>query len=65
MSSAACNSCAFYQDYAANSAHELADAGLCRANPPVTQKDTDSRGLWPVVKSNDWCGKFSAIFPAE
>lgn len=61
----ACNSCKFYELHAANSEHELADAGLCRANPPVTQKDADSRGYWPVVKSTDWCGQFETPIAAE
>lgn len=65
MSQAACNACAYYEDHVANSAHKLADAGLCRANPPVTQKDADTRGFWPVVKSSDWCGKFATAFAAE
>lgn len=65
MSHAACNSCAFFEDHAANSATELSDAGLCRANPPVNQRDADSRGFWPVVRNNDWCGKFSTTFAAE
>ncbi|WP_294929849.1 hypothetical protein [uncultured Paracoccus sp.] len=65
MAHAACNACAFYEDHAANSASQLSDAGLCRANPPVTQKDADSRGFWPVVKNNDWCGKFATAFAAE
>ncbi|MBY6089084.1 hypothetical protein ACX9MO_14185 [Pseudooceanicola sp. 502str34] len=65
MATAACKTCAFYEDHVANSAHQLDDAGLCRANPPVTQKDADSRGFWPVVKSGDWCGKFSTVFAAE
>lgn len=65
MANAACNSCAFYEDHAANSEAELANAGLCRANPPVTQKDADSRGFWPVVSNDDWCGKFATVFAAE
>lgn len=65
MAHSACNACAYYEDHAANSDSQLSDAGLCRANPPVTQKDSDSRGLWPVVQSSDWCGKFATQFAAE
>ncbi|SOB92729.1 hypothetical protein [Rhodobacter maris] len=56
--SATCAKCAFFEDHTANSETELADSGLCRFNPPVTQIAPDSRGLWPVVKENDWCGHF-------
>ncbi len=65
MPHAACNACAFYEDHVANSAAQLSDAGLCRANPPVTQKEADIRGFWPVVQKNDWCGKFTTAFAAE
>lgn len=65
MSKAACNACAFYEDHIANSAQDLSDAGLCRANPPVNQTDADSRGYWPVVQRTDWCGKFATAFAAE
>ncbi|MBR9765510.1 MAG: hypothetical protein GYB53_18820 [Rhodobacteraceae bacterium] len=60
-----CSSCAFYEDHKANSASQLTDAGLCRANPPVSQMDADSRAFWPVVQATDWCGKFANAFPAE
>ena len=56
----ACKTCAFYENHAANNNAELSDAGLCRFNPPVTQPQPDTRGLWPVVKSDDWCGHFDA-----
>ncbi|NHF73418.1 hypothetical protein [Paracoccus xiamenensis] len=56
MSNSTCASCAFFEDHVANLSHKLSDGGLCRANPPVSQKDADSQGLWPVVKSDDWCG---------
>ena len=44
--------------------NQLSDAGLCRVNPSVTQKDADIRGFWPVVKNTDWRGKFAAAFAA-
>ncbi|KGJ10290.1 hypothetical protein EQ718_18305 (plasmid) [Paracoccus versutus] len=65
MTKTACNACAFYEDHVANSASTLSDSGLCRANPPVNQRDADTRGYWPVVKSNDWCGQFATTFAAE
>ncbi|MDQ7777446.1 hypothetical protein [Paracoccus aminovorans] len=65
MAHSSCSACAFFENHAANSDSQLADAGLCRAKPPVTQKDADSRGFWPVVSSNDWCGEFATQFAAE
>ncbi len=62
MTKTACNACAFYEDHVAST---LSDSGLCRANPPVNQRDADTRGYWPVVKSNDWCGQFATTFAAE
>lgn len=58
MSDHACSTCAFYEDHVANTKADLPDAGLCRFNPPVSQPSADARGLWPVVKSDDWCGHF-------
>jgi len=58
MSANACNACTFFEDHIANSGKTLEGAGLCRFNPPVSQPEADSRGLWPVVKENDWCGHF-------
>jgi hypothetical protein len=58
MSATACNSCAFFQNTADK-------AGLCRANPPASQQDSDTRAQWPVVNSDDWCGKFATTFAAE
>lgn len=55
-----CSQCAFFEDHHANTAAKLDDAGLCRFNPPVTQPSADARGLWPVVKEDDWCGHFRA-----
>ncbi len=65
MAHAACNACAFYEDHVANTASQINDAGLCRANPPVTQTDPNTRGFWPVVQKTDWCGKFATVFAAE
>lgn len=65
MTKAACAACAFYEDHVTNSASQPSDSGLCRVNPPVNQADADSRGFWPVVASNDWCGQYSVGFAAE
>ncbi|MFT4012100.1 MAG: hypothetical protein QM682_01620 [Paracoccus sp. (in: a-proteobacteria)] len=65
MTHGACQSCVFYEDHAANSNTELTGAGLCRVNPPVTQKDADSRGFWPVVEQGDWCGQYATAIAAE
>ena len=56
----ACASCVFFDDHLGNTADVSGDAGLCRYNPPVSQPEPNSRGLWPVVTSNDWCGHFTA-----
>lgn len=56
-----CNSCVFFDDHHGNTAPQVSnDAGLCRFNPPVSQPDAASRGLWPVVTSEDWCGHHTA-----
>lgn len=55
----ACKACAFYEDHTGNS-HEVENAGLCHFNPPIAQPEADKRGLWPVVKADDWCGQFEA-----
>lgn len=55
-----CDSCIFFEEHVVNAAQTADDAGLCRFNPPVTQPKPDARGLWPVVKADDWCGQFTA-----
>ncbi|ARO13574.1 hypothetical protein BVG79_00214 [Ketogulonicigenium robustum] len=65
MAHSNCNACAFYEDHAANSDSKLQNAGLCRANPPISQPAAETRGFWPVVSANDWCGKFSGAVAAE
>ncbi|MGU3330396.1 hypothetical protein ACLBXB_26070 [Methylobacterium mesophilicum] len=59
MASATCQSCKFFDDHHGNGAQAQADAGLCRFNPPVTQPTPESKGLWPVVATEDWCGHFT------
>ncbi|CAM3176565.1 High putative iron-sulfur proteins family profile domain-containing protein [Methylobacterium mesophilicum] len=64
MASATCQSCKFFDDHHGNGAQAQADAGLCRFNPPVTQPTPDSKGLWPVVATEDWCGHFTTEMTA-
>ena len=52
---AACKKCQFF-DAAAS-----ADLGLCRYNPPISQPNGDTAGVWPKVEANDWCGHFEAV----
>ncbi len=40
------------------------DAGLCRFNPPVSQPVPESKGLWPVVATQDWCGHYTGEMTA-
>ena len=66
MSGASCQHCRFYDDHKLNGGVANTDAGLCRYNPPVSQPDAQSQGLWPVVTSQDWCGHFTSdMAPAE
>ena len=58
MADTACAKCAYFEDHATNTGNTAESAGLCRFNPPVSQPEADSRGLWPVVNSQDWCGHF-------
>jgi hypothetical protein len=42
--------------------------GTCRINPPrmrgaVTDTGDGAWAAWPIVNTNDWCGKFSPIKP--
>jgi hypothetical protein len=64
MANATCQSCKFFDDHKSNSAQAQNDAGLCRFNPPVSQPGPDTKGLWPVVATEDWCGHFSAEMTA-
>ena len=61
---AACESCRFYDEHKGNGAVAKADEGLCRFNPPVSQPGPDTKGLWPVVATSDWCGHFTANMTA-
>ena len=55
----ACTKCRFYDEHMAPQAMVDDDAGLCRYNPPISQPDPQSHGLWPVVGATDWCGHFT------
>ncbi|GJD75928.1 MULTISPECIES: hypothetical protein [Methylobacterium] len=61
---AACESCRFFDDHKLNGGMAAGDEGLCRFNPPVSQPEPKSPGLWPVVASKDWCGHFTAEMSA-
>ncbi|SFG99866.1 hypothetical protein [Methylobacterium gossipiicola] len=61
---AACASCRFFDDHKLNGAAAAGDEGLCRFNPPVSQPEPQSPGLWPVVASKDWCGQFTTAMTA-
>ncbi|WP_371412546.1 hypothetical protein [Rhodovulum sp. BSW8] len=58
VSTQACSMCAVFEDHGANAENMLEKVGPCRFNPPVSQPEAASRGLWPVVKSKDRCGHF-------
>lgn len=55
MPSTACKSCSFFETKVV----AAADAGLCRFNPPSFLTEDEKRGIWPVVKTDDWCGHHS------
>ena len=57
IGAAACAKCRFFEAEEA-----AADLGLCRYNPPISQPNADTRGVWPKVESRDWCGHYE---PAE
>ena len=55
--SLACTKCRFYDEH--RTAASADDKGLCRFNPPISQPDESSPGLWPIVAGSDWCGHFA------
>jgi len=61
MANAHCESCKFFDEHNGNGngGQVSTDAGLCRFNPPVSQLGPDTKGLWPVVETKDWCGHFA------
>ncbi|MCJ2013363.1 hypothetical protein [Methylobacterium sp. J-076] len=61
---ASCESCRFYDEHHGNGSVAKTDEGLCRFNPPVSQPGPDTKGLWPVVATKDWCGHFTAEMTA-
>lgn len=61
---ATCESCRFFDEHVLNGAKAAGDEGLCRFNPPVSQPAPQSKGLWPVVATKDWCGHFAAEMTA-
>lgn len=61
MSATACKSCSFFETKAV----AASEAGLCRLNPPVFLTEAEMRGVWPVVKTDDWCGSHSSSSAAH
>ncbi len=54
-----CSACAYFENH--NSVESLASSkiGLCRLNPPFIMETMAPVAQWPLVKSDDWCGKYS------
>ncbi len=52
----ACENCIYYLP----SQMDFKEDGICRFSPPTTSPASDTAmGVWPRVKRNDWCGKYS------
>lgn len=49
---AACEKCRYFDAQASGS------LGLCRYNPPISQPNGETAGVWPKVEARDWCGHF-------
>lgn len=60
LNGTSCNACVFFDDHGTGTVALANEGGLCRFNPPVSQPDANSRGLWPVVTAEDWCGHFTS-----
>ena len=62
MTTCACSNCQYYDTQRTAAAkRKETDTGLCRFNPPLPQSGSqETRGAWPVVEKNDWCGHFAA-----
>ena len=50
-------SCAYFE--AKKSEAATTSLGLCRINPPSSVINEDPLGIWPTVRTDDWCGKYS------
>ena len=59
MANVKCETCRFFNEHKGNGAVAQNDAGLCRFNPPVSQPAPESKGLWPIVGAQDWCGHYT------
>ncbi|MEM8569477.1 MAG: hypothetical protein AAGG56_01095 [Pseudomonadota bacterium] len=55
-----CSACAFFELRADASNTSGATTGICRFNPPSLQAASGTRGAWPMVSAEDWCGHFEA-----
>lgn len=54
-----CGECIFWFDrhLVDSKKHKPGSGGWCRVNPPEVSL-FDCKGIWPVTKWSDWCGKF-------
>ena len=57
MHEKSCSLCNFFDENATNNQIENPKVGICRYDSPKVTSD-QSRATWPVVKQEDWCGKF-------
>ncbi|WP_319759471.1 hypothetical protein [Maridesulfovibrio sp.] len=52
----ACENCLYYLP----GQIDYKEDGICRFSPPTVSPTLDNAmGVWPRVKKNDWCGKYS------
>jgi len=57
-----CDDCNFYRIRTYGTDQNASQAGECRFSDPVPQ---GGLGVWPKVKTTDWCGKWEAITTRE
>ena len=60
MSEKICSLCSFYDSLQGNVGENDKRSGVCRFNAPKVF-DNKKSAFWPLVKPNDWCGKFLEI----
>lgn len=49
-----CSTCKFFD-------LQSSSYGVCRLNPPERRREHDWR--WPVCRTDDWCGRWTAVAP--
>ncbi len=54
-----CKSCTYFEQTDAIGKVTTGKAGLCRYNPPLIMETMTPVAQWPVVRVEDWCGKFA------